>query len=178
VKSPSWKSCDVSDFEGNLGLIDALVMDVDGVLTDGTFLWSASGEESKRFSFEDVMGLSRARQAGLILGLISGEDSVLVDRFATKIGIVNVAKGCRDKGAALKRFSESTGIPLEHTAFIGDDVNDLPALQLAGFSVAPGNAQPAVKAAAALVLDRNGGQGAVRQLVELILAARSPSTRQ
>jgi 3-deoxy-D-manno-octulosonate 8-phosphate phosphatase (KDO 8-P phosphatase) len=168
----------VSDFEGSLGLIDALVMDVDGVLTDGTFLWSASGEESKRFSFEDVMGLSRARQAGLILGLISGEDSVLVDRFAAKIGIVNVAKGCRDKGAALKQFSQSTGIPLEHTAFIGDDVNDLPALRIAGFGVAPGNAQPAVKAAAALVLDRHGGQGAVRQLVELILAARSLSTGQ
>jgi 3-deoxy-D-manno-octulosonate 8-phosphate phosphatase (KDO 8-P phosphatase) len=161
----------VSDFE-NLASIDALVMDVDGVLTDGTFLWSTSGEESKRFSFEDVMGLSRARQAGLTLGLISGEDSVLVDRFATKIGIVNVVKGCRDKGAALKQFSKSTGIALEHIAFIGDDVNDLPALAIAGLSAAPSNAQPSVKAAVGIVLDRGGGHGAVRQLVELILKAR------
>jgi 3-deoxy-D-manno-octulosonate 8-phosphate phosphatase (KDO 8-P phosphatase) len=161
----------VSDFE-NLASIDALVMDVDGVLTDGTFLWSTSGEESKRFSFEDVMGLSRARQAGLTLGLISGEDSVLVDRFATKIGIVNVVKGCKDKGAALKEFSKSTGIALKHTAFIGDDVNDLPALAIAGLSVAPANAQPLVKAAVGIVLDRRGGHGAVRQLVELILKAR------
>jgi 3-deoxy-D-manno-octulosonate 8-phosphate phosphatase (KDO 8-P phosphatase) len=162
----------VSDFD--LASIDALVMDVDGVLTDGTFVWSETGEESKRFSFEDVMGLSRARKAGLELGLISGEDSVLVDRLASKVGIVNVAKGCKDKGAALQRFADSSGIALRRTAFIGDDVNDLPALAIAGLSVAPANAQPPVKAAVALVLDRSGGQGAVRQLVEMILTARSP----
>jgi 3-deoxy-D-manno-octulosonate 8-phosphate phosphatase (KDO 8-P phosphatase) len=154
--------------------IDALVMDVDGVLTDGTFSWSASGDESKSFSFEDVMGLSRARQAGLTLGLISGEDSVLVDRFAFKLAIPNVVKGCKDKGAALRRFADTTGIALAHTAYIGDDVNDLPALAIAGLSVAPANAQPQVLAAVALVLERSGGRGAVRQLVEMILAARSP----
>ena len=154
--------------------IDAIAMDVDGVLTDGTFVWSTSGEESKRFSFEDVMGLSRARKAGLVLALISGEDSPLVDRFAAKIGIVNVAKGCKQKDVALRQFSDSNGIALQRTAFIGDDVNDLPALAIAGLSVAPANAQPAVKAAVALVLQRSGGRGAVRELVELILAARTP----
>ena len=151
-------------------------MDVDGVLTDGTFLWSASGEESKRFSFEDVMGLSRARRAGLQLGLISGEDSSLVDRFAGKVGIAYVAKGCKEKGLALRNFAATTGIPLERVAFIGDDVNDLPALGIAGLSVAPANAQPPVKAAVALVLARTGGQGAVRELVEMILAARAGAT--
>lgn len=148
-------------------------MDVDGVLTDGTFLWSTSGEESKRFSFEDVMGLSRARQAGLTLGLISGEDSVLVDRFAEKMNITHVTKGCKEKGVALRGFARATGIALARTAFIGDDVNDLPALAIAGFSAAPANAQPGVKTSVALVLERSGGQGAVRQLVEMILAARS-----
>jgi 3-deoxy-D-manno-octulosonate 8-phosphate phosphatase (KDO 8-P phosphatase) len=157
--------------------IEALVMDVDGVLTDGTFLWSVSGEESKRFSFEDVMGLSRARRAGLQLGLISGEDSPLVDRFADKIGISNVAKGCKEKGVALREFSQSTGIPLERIAYMGDDVNDLPALAIAGLAVAPANAQPPVKAAAALVLAHSGGQGAARELVEMILAARMPLMR-
>jgi 3-deoxy-D-manno-octulosonate 8-phosphate phosphatase (KDO 8-P phosphatase) len=161
----------VSDFN-RLGSIDALVMDVDGVLTDGTFIWSTSGEESKRFSFEDVMGLSRARKAGLQLGLISGEDSALVDRFAKKIGITNVAKGCKEKGRALRDFAVATGIALERTAFIGDDVNDLSALAIAGLSVAPANAQAPVKEVVALVLERSGGQGAVRQLIEMILAAR------
>jgi len=155
--------------------IKALVLDVDGVLTDGTFIWSTSGEESKRFSFEDVMGLSRAQRAGLVLGLISGEDSTLVDRFAKKLGISHVAKGCKDKGAALLNFADSTGVLLEHIAYMGDDVNDLPALAIAGLAVAPANAQPPVKAAAALVLARSGGQGAARELVEMILAARSPN---
>ncbi len=148
-------------------------MDVDGVLTDGTFTWSTSGEESKRFSFEDVMGLSRARKAGLELGLISGEDSALIDRLAAKIGIRHVAKACRDKGAALQEFARSTGIILERIAFMGDDVNDLSALAIAGLSVAPANAQPEVKAAVAIVLDRPGGSGAVRQLVESLLTARA-----
>lgn len=161
----------MSDFD-RLASVDALVMDVDGVLTDGTFLWSASGEESKRFSFEDVMGLSRARRAGLKLGLISGEDSPLVTRFAEKVGITHVARGCKDKGIALREFAESTGTVLARIAFIGDDVNDLPALEIAGLSVAPANAQPSVKAAVALVLVRSGGRGAVRELVEMILASR------
>lgn len=147
-------------------------MDVDGVLTDGTFTWSASGEESKSFSFEDVMGLSRARRAGLQLGLISGEDSPLVDRFAQKIGIASVVKGCKEKDIALRGFAAATGIPLQRLAYIGDDVNDLSALAIAGLSVAPANAQPPVKAAVALVLERSGGRGAVRQLVEMILNAR------
>ena len=156
-----------------LALIDALVMDVDGVLTDGTFSWSAAGDESKSFSFEDVMGLSRARQAGLTLGLISGEDGVLIDRFASKLSIPYVAKGCKDKGAALRHFADTTGITLERTAYIGDDVNDLAALAIAGLGVAPSTAQPQVLAAATLVLKRGGGRGAVRELVEMILAART-----
>jgi 3-deoxy-D-manno-octulosonate 8-phosphate phosphatase (KDO 8-P phosphatase) len=161
----------VSDFDP-MATIDALVMDVDGVLTDGTFLWSESGDESKRFSFEDVMGLSRARRAGLDLGLISGEDSLLVDRFAKKIGITHVYKGCKEKGVALRSFAASSGIALGRIAFIGDDVNDLPALAIAGLSVAPNNARPEVKQAVTLVLDRSGGHGAVRELIELLLAAR------
>jgi 3-deoxy-D-manno-octulosonate 8-phosphate phosphatase (KDO 8-P phosphatase) len=162
----------VSDVD-RMASIAALVMDVDGVLTDGTFMWSVSGEESKRFSFEDVMGLSRARRAGLKLGLISGEDSPLVDRFAEKVGISSVTKGCKDKGVALCNFAKSTGIPLEHIAYLGDDVNDLPALTIAGLGVAPANAQPSVRAAAGLVLARGGGHGAVRELVEMILEARA-----
>jgi 3-deoxy-D-manno-octulosonate 8-phosphate phosphatase (KDO 8-P phosphatase) len=150
----------------------ALVMDVDGVLTDGTFLWSDTGGESKRFSFEDVMGLSRARRAGLKLGLISGEDSGLVDRFAAKVGIPSVAKGCKEKAAALRDFAEKNSTSLAQTAYIGDDVNDLSALAIAGLSVAPANARPEVKAVVQLVLQRSGGQGAVRELVELILTAR------
>jgi 3-deoxy-D-manno-octulosonate 8-phosphate phosphatase (KDO 8-P phosphatase) len=162
----------VSDSEA-LARVDALAMDIDGVLTDGTFTWSDSGGESKRFSFEDIMGLSRARQAGIRLGLISGEDGPLVERLARTISASFVAGGCKDKGAALRDFAASSGIALERTAYIGDDVNDLSALAVAGLAVAPANAQPQVRASVAIVLERGGGNGAVRQLIELILAARS-----
>jgi 3-deoxy-D-manno-octulosonate 8-phosphate phosphatase (KDO 8-P phosphatase) len=148
-------------------------MDVDGVLTDGTFIWSSSGEESKRFSFEDVMGLSRARKAGLALGLISGEDSVLIDRFANKLSITSVYKNCKEKGEALSDFSRITAIPLDRVAFIGDDINDLPALKVAGLAFAPANAQPSVKSCVDLVLTRSGGDGAVRELIEMLLSVRN-----
>jgi 3-deoxy-D-manno-octulosonate 8-phosphate phosphatase (KDO 8-P phosphatase) len=107
--------------------IRAVALDVDGVLTDGTFLWGPEGEEFKRFSFRDVMGVSLARKSGIVFALISGEASPLVDRFAQKMGIAAVYKGCKDKGAALREFAGTHGIPLEEVCFVGDDVNDLPA---------------------------------------------------
>jgi 3-deoxy-D-manno-octulosonate 8-phosphate phosphatase (KDO 8-P phosphatase) len=154
--------------------VDALVMDVDGVLTDGGFWWGPNGEEWKRFCFADVMGISRGRQAGLRFGLISGEDSPLVHRFAAKMNIDEVYAGIRDKEAALRQFSERTSIALARICFVGDDVNDLPALRIAGIAAAPANAQPAVLAAAHIRLRQRGGDGAVRELIESLLAAPAP----
>jgi 3-deoxy-D-manno-octulosonate 8-phosphate phosphatase (KDO 8-P phosphatase) len=156
----------------DLAAIEVIALDVDGVLTDGTVWWGPNGEEWKRFSFADIMGLSRGRRAGLAFALISGEDSPLVDRCAQKNGITEVHKGCKDKGAALRLVSEHLETPLERICFVGDDVNDLPAFALAGASAAPSNAQPPVKEAATLVLSQPGGGGAVRELIELVLAAR------
>jgi 3-deoxy-D-manno-octulosonate 8-phosphate phosphatase (KDO 8-P phosphatase) len=150
--------------------VDAVVLDVDGVLTDGSFWWGPNGEEWKRFCFADVMGISIGRKAGLVFGLISGEASPLVDRFAAKMNIEEVHKGCKDKGAALALFAERQNIPLNRICFVGDDVNDLPAFAIAGMSAAPANAQPAVLAAATVRLAQRGGDGAVRELIELVLA--------
>jgi 3-deoxy-D-manno-octulosonate 8-phosphate phosphatase (KDO 8-P phosphatase) len=153
--------------------IDAIVMDVDGVLTDGTFWWGPNGEEWKRFSFADVMGISLGRKAGLVFGLISGEASPLVDRFADKLGIEEVHKNCKDKAVALRLFSERRQVPVDRICYVGDDVNDLPAIAIAGMSAAPANAHPAVLAAVSVSLVRRGGDGAVRELVDLVLASRS-----
>lgn len=149
-------------------------MDIDGVLTDGTFTWTSDGGESKTYSFEDIMGLSRARAAGIVLGLISGEDGPLVERLGKKIAATFVVGGCKDKAQALQEFGIRSGTPIERTAYIGDDVNDLEALTLAGVSVAPASAQPVVRAAVALVMDKAGGRGAVREFIEILLAARTP----
>jgi len=158
-----------------MALIRAIALDVDGVLTDGAFWWGPDGQEWKRFSFADVMGVSLARQAGLIVALISGEDSPLVDRFALKMGITDVYKNCKDKAEALRRFAQRHALELDEVCFMGDDVNDLGALAIAGLAAAPASARPAVVAKAAFVSTHDGGSGAVRELIDSILAARAAS---
>ncbi len=153
-----------------MGPIKAVALDVDGVLTDGTFGWGAKGEEFKRFSFADVMGISLGRKAGLVFALISGEDSPLLDRFAEKMGIVDVHAGCKDKAAALTAFAKAHGFALADVCYMGDDVNDVPALELAGLAAAPADAHAAVKRIATVVTQHSGGQGAVRELIDALLA--------
>jgi 3-deoxy-D-manno-octulosonate 8-phosphate phosphatase (KDO 8-P phosphatase) len=153
--------------------LDAIALDVDGVLTDGGFWWGPDGAEWKRFCFADVMGISRGKRAGLVFALISGEDSQLIDRFAQKLGITAIYKGCKDKGAALIDFAEREGFALDRIGFMGDDVNDLSALSLAGLSAAPANAQPPVLEAVQLRLPQRGGDGAVRAFIEHVLTAAS-----
>ena len=150
--------------------IKAVALDVDGVLTDGTFWWGANGEEFKRFSFADVMGVSLGRRAGLIFALISGENSPLVDRFARKMGILDVFKDCKDKANALRLFAKAHDLELAEICFMGDDVNDLAALTLAGFKAAPANAHDSVRKCVDLVTARTGGGGAVRELIDHLLA--------
>lgn len=150
--------------------VDAVAMDFDGVLTDGTFWWGPAGEEWKRLSFADVMGVSLGSRAGLRFAIVSGEDSPLIDRYADKLNIVDLYKGCKDKRAALEDFARRIGTDLSRIAFIGDDVNDLGAMAVAGFSAAPADAHPDVLAAVKRVLVHRGGRGAVRELVDAILA--------
>ena len=153
--------------------LKAIALDVDGVLTDGGVWWGPNGEEWKRFCFADIMGVSRARKAGLIVALISGEDSPLVDRFAAKLGITDVEKNCKDKAHALRAFAERRGLALAEVSFMGDDVNDLEAMGIAGHAAAPANAVPEVLKRAAFVSRKGGGNGAVRDLVEAILSVKA-----
>lgn len=156
-----------------LASIRALALDVDGVLTDGGVWWGPQGEEWKRFHFADIMGVSLANRAGLLVTLISGEDSPLVDRFAAKMNLPDVAKGCKDKAAALRGFAARHGLGVDEIGFMGDDINDLGAIALAGWSAAPASAHPSVKARVNLVTALPGGQGAVREAIDHLLAART-----
>jgi 3-deoxy-D-manno-octulosonate 8-phosphate phosphatase (KDO 8-P phosphatase) len=158
--------------------IRALALDVDGVLTDGGLWWGPDGEEWKRVSFADIMGVSLARRAGLELALISGEDSPLVDRYAHKMLIRHVIKGCRKKADALRQFSGTTGIDLTEICFMGDDINDLAAMRIAGFSAAPANASADVLAHADFIVKSTGGNGAVRELVEALLIAQGLTVQE
>ena len=158
--------------------IKAVAIDVDGVLSDGGLWWGPDGQEWKRFCFADVMGVSLARRAGLLLALISGENSPLVDRYADKMLIRHVVKGCRDKATALRGFVGAAGVQLTETCFMGDDVNDLPAMAIAGLSAAPANAASVVLACAGFISKANGGTGAVRELMDAILDARGLSAQE
>jgi 3-deoxy-D-manno-octulosonate 8-phosphate phosphatase (KDO 8-P phosphatase) len=153
--------------------IRAIALDVDGVLTDGGVWWGPNGEEWKRFCFADIMGVSNACKAGLIVTLISGEDGPLVDRFAQKFQLTDITKGCRDKAGALRLFAERQHLPLSAICFMGDDINDIAAQQIAGLSAAPADAHAAVLAKATFIAKSKGGNGAVRELIDAILAART-----
>jgi 3-deoxy-D-manno-octulosonate 8-phosphate phosphatase (KDO 8-P phosphatase) len=158
--------------------LKAIALDVDGVLTDGGVWWGPDGAEWKRFSFTDIMGVSLARKAGLIVTLISGEDSPLVDRFAGKMNLGDITKGCKDKAAALRAFAERHHLHLDDVCFMGDDVNDLAAMKIAGMSAAPADARSAVLQEADVVTEANGGSGAVRELVDLVLSGQLRRTQR
>jgi 3-deoxy-D-manno-octulosonate 8-phosphate phosphatase (KDO 8-P phosphatase) len=159
-----------------LATLRAIAFDVDGVLTDGTLIWSTAGDESKRFSFTDIMGISLLRRLDIRMALISGEPSPLVDRYAEKMHIPFVVKGTREKAAALRDFTTKFDIPLEQTCFFGDDVNDLSAMEIAGLCACPCNSAAEVLAYVTehgYVSSLPGGHGAVRSFTDAILAARN-----
>jgi 3-deoxy-D-manno-octulosonate 8-phosphate phosphatase (KDO 8-P phosphatase) len=157
--------------------IRAIALDVDGVLTDGAVWWGPNGEEWKRFHFADIMGLSLARKSGIVIALISGENSPLVDRLAEKLGITDVHKACQDKASALRSFSERHALRLEEICFVGDDVNDLAALAIVGLSACPADARPSIKANCQVVAKLGGGNGAVREVIDMLLEARDSDAK-
>jgi 3-deoxy-D-manno-octulosonate 8-phosphate phosphatase (KDO 8-P phosphatase) len=151
-----------------------VAVDVDGVLTDGTVWLDGAGNETKRISFADVMGVSIGRRAGLVFALISGEAGPVLQVIAAKLGITDVYPGCKDKAAALRDFATKHELELDEVCFIGDDVNDVAAMGIGGLAVAPSGAQPAAKAVATMVTTARGGEGSVREVVDMLLARAQP----
>jgi 3-deoxy-D-manno-octulosonate 8-phosphate phosphatase (KDO 8-P phosphatase) len=155
--------------------IKAVAMDVDGVLTDGTVWLDEGGRETKAISFADIMGVSLGRRAGLLFAFVSGEGGPSLDRIAAKFGITEVYRDCKDKAGAVRDFAARHGLELAEVCFIGDDVNDVPALKICGLAVTPANAQAAASAAASIVTIRPGGAGAVREVIDDLLRAAEVS---
>jgi 3-deoxy-D-manno-octulosonate 8-phosphate phosphatase (KDO 8-P phosphatase) len=149
-----------------------LVLDVDGVLTDGGLVYSAAGEETKRFHVHDGFALVAALRAGLQVAVISGRASAAVTRRMAELGIVEVHQGVSDKVQALDALRERLGLAPREVAVMGDDLPDLLAMSRAGLALAPANAVAEVKRAAHWVARRRGGEGAVREAVEMLLRAR------
>jgi 3-deoxy-D-manno-octulosonate 8-phosphate phosphatase (KDO 8-P phosphatase) len=152
--------------------IRLVVSDVDGVLTDAGVYYSAAGEELKRFSMRDGMGVELLRQQGIRTALMTREESPIVAARAKKLKIDALWSGQLDKRQALPRLLSELGVPVGAVAYIGDDVNDLGALGFvaeAGLAVCPADAVPKVAAAVHFVTAARGGHGAFRELCDLIL---------
>ena len=155
---------------GNLKLVG---FDVDGVFTDGRFYLSNEGVESKSFSTQDGFGIRQLINAGIDVAVISGRQSAAVELRMAELGVQHVHLGCRDKVAVFDSIVAELGIELRQTAFVGDDVPDLPLLRHAGFAIAVANAVPAVRQECDTITDAHGGAGGVREVCELVLAAAS-----
>src|SRR5262249_36507843 len=134
--------------------------------------YGPDGEVLKKFNTRDGMGLARVREAGVAVALISGEDSAIVHARAAKLKIDDVFCGVSDKAIAIDQLCAKHRIALEDVAFVGDDLNDLPALAQVGLACAVADAAEQVLAVAHYVTRRRGGDGAVREVCELLIAAR------
>lgn len=145
--------------------------DIDGVFTDGRFYLSDDGVETKAFSTQDGYGIRQLLEAGVAVAVISGRRSGAVERRMAELGVSHVFQGCKDKIRAFDSVVEKLGIDIAQTAFVGDDVPDLPLLRHAGYAVAVANAVPAVVSACDYVTGAAGGAGAVREVCEMVLAA-------
>ena len=160
-----------------LGAVRLLVMDVDGVLTDGGIYYTERGDEIKRFDVRDGQGLVLLRQAGVLTAVITRRRSEIVERRADELGIVEVHQGATDKRAVLESLLARRGLPAADAAYVGDDVGDLPAMRLVGFPIAVADAVPAVRDAAIYVTRAHPGHGAIRELCDVILQARQSPPR-
>jgi len=157
--------------------IKLVAFDVDGVFTDGRFYLSNDGVESKAFSTQDGFGIRRLLDAGVAVAVISGRKSAAVQQRMNELGVRHVVQGCADKIAAFDAITAELGITDAECAYVGDDIPDLPLLKKAGTSVAVANAVAEVHRECDFVTEARGGFGAVREVCDMILAARHQDAR-
>ena len=152
--------------------IKLFATDVDGVLTDGGMYYAESGDEWKKFNTRDGMGIKLLQREGIITAIVTQERTKLVARRAEKLMIPELHQGVMDKLTVIREMAARHGLSLKQVAYIGDDVNDLEALKAVGFSASPADGLPAIVAAVDYVCRKKGGEGAVREIIEMILDAQ------
>jgi 3-deoxy-D-manno-octulosonate 8-phosphate phosphatase (KDO 8-P phosphatase) len=166
----------LAEIEDRARRISLLLMDCDGVLTDGSVIYTADGEQAheqtKVFHIHDGQGLRLAKQAGLQLGLISGRNSVAVAVRARELGFDYVFQGVADKLAIYEELCQSAQFDHSDIAYIGDDLPDLPLLRRVGLAIAVADAVPEVHTQAHFITQKPGGRGAVREAIEMLLKAQ------
>ncbi len=152
--------------------IRLIAFDVDGTLTDGRLIYDSDGRELKAFHVQDGLGLKLAMQAGIAVALVTARRSPIVAARAAELGIVHCVQGSHDKAASLRALCEELGITPAQSAFMGDDLPDLPAMAIAGLAIAPANAHAWVLERVHWRLAARGGEGAAREACDGLLAAQ------
>lgn len=155
-----------------LSKIRCLILDVDGTMTDGGVYLDSEGTEMKKFSIRDGAGILLLREAGVLPVILTGRESLCVILRARELGIRQVYQGVKDKKEFLERFQKEQNLSRQEMAYLGDDLNDLAAMSLAGISACPSDAATGVLSQCSLVLKARGGEGAVREFAELVLSAK------
>ena len=159
----------MKNVKSNLAVIKAVLLDVDGVMTDGKLHYSARGEEIKIFDVKDGLGIQLLLDAKILVGIISGRNSDALEKRIKDLGIQHIYMESSNKEKDLQKFLETTGLQLEEVAYVGDDLPDLTAIMMCGFSACPSDACSEVLDAVDHVSGKRGGDGVVREIAELIL---------
>ena len=163
---------DFSQIERRASRIKLLLMDCDGVLTDGRLWLTDDGDEQKSFNTHDGLGLALFHRAGLKSGIITGRSSRVVARRAQELGVEFVCQGNPDKTAAFEQLLQQAGVDENEVAFVGDDLPDIPIMNRAELAVAVADAVEETRSAAHYVTRAKGGRGAVREVIEIILKSQ------
>ena len=160
------------DWKNRAKKVRLLLLDVDGVLTDGRIVYDERGREAKSFDIKDGQGIKLCQKAGLQVGILSGRKSAAVRFRAQELGIELLVEKAGDKAKALEEIQQRNNMRTDQICFIGDDLGDLPVLSRVGFAVAVADGVQEVRASAHYVTRQSGGRGAVREICELILKAQ------
>jgi 3-deoxy-D-manno-octulosonate 8-phosphate phosphatase (KDO 8-P phosphatase) len=163
---------DFTMLDKRLGAVKILILDVDGVLTDGRIIINDRGEETKSFNVKDGYGIRALLDTGIDVAVITGRRSGVVEHRAKDLGIKSVYQGVTDKKSACIRLLEEKRLTSDQACYIGDDLPDIPVLRYVGMPVAVADAVKEAREAALYITEKNGGNGAVREVCELILKAR------
>lgn len=160
------------DLQRRAQAVKLLAIDVDGVWTDGSLYFGPRGEELKRFDVKDGHGLVLWRELGYPTAILTARNSPIVTTRAAELGIRYVLQGERDKARGFEKLIAQAGVRAEEVAYIGDDLNDIPVMRLAGFAATPADGVPEVREFVHYVCKAPGGRGAIREVCELLIRAK------
>jgi 3-deoxy-D-manno-octulosonate 8-phosphate phosphatase (KDO 8-P phosphatase) len=159
-----------------LRAIRLLLLDVDGVMTDGGIYFTERGDEVKKFNIHDGYGIAKLQKSGVIVGILTGRTSQLVVRRARELGISEVHQNLENKLEMYEQIRTKLNLTDHQVAYIGDDEPDIPVMKKAGFAACPANATVTVRREADFICKNRGGEGAVREVVDIILESQSRGT--